>query len=419
MRKSVSIALFDQAVLSLFNLAVNLALIKFATPVEFGRFIYALTLILIMTSLQNALVATPISVMLPGRKAAERRSGLKTIVSFDLVLRCAAAATAGALCLLTEWTPIFLAAVMAAVFTTLARETARNIYIASDRMRSCFTLDATAVGVATAAVVLGWSYLTPAVACLAGITLGNLAALGLVARGLIPERLRLRAIAGAYTKFWIKTKWSLIGAATTEVQYRNYVFAIEFFRGTSVLASVQAGRLLLGPLQLMVQSWARVARPAMARDLAQGDQPGAFRKFIQGSALVIAMSVAYCGALYFAWPWLKPWIFGDKYSGIALMTAAWAVYALINVVNVALSSLLLAANELRQLALVSVGTALLTCALLVGLMADVTPLYAVYVVIAGEIVGFVWLVILIARLFSNMWATPGLFSLGLGNGLRR
>ena len=419
MRRSVAISLCDQGVLSLFNLAVNLALIKFATPVEFGRFIYALTLILIMTSLQNALVATPISVMLPGRKPAERRTGLQTLVSFDLLLRGLCAFTAGAMCFMTEWSIGFLAAVIAAVFTTLARETARNIYVASDRVRKCFALDASAVAVASAVIIAGWTLFSPAVACLVGIAFGNMAALLIVARGEFPDLLDLRAIAPAYAHFWKKTKWSLVGAATTEVQYRNYVFALEFFRGTSVLASVQAGRLLLGPLALMVQSWARVARPNMARSLAHGDQRSAFTTFLQGLALVSAMGAAYCAALYAAWPWLKEWIFADKYEGIALMTAAWAVYALLNVVNIALSSLLLAANELRQLAFVSVGTAILTCALLFGLVLDVQPVFAVYVIIAGEVVALGWLIVLVSRLFAGAFGAGSLFSSGAHDGLRR
>jgi O-antigen/teichoic acid export membrane protein len=418
-RKSVTIALFDQAVLSLFNLGINLALIKFAAPVEFGRFIYALTLILVMTSLQNALVQTPISVMLPGRRAAERRDGLKTVVSFDLLLRMGCAVTAGALCLLTQWTPAFLLAVVVAVFTTLARETARNIYIASERVRYCLALDATTVVVAAATIAAGWSLYAPAVVCLVGYSVGNLAALALVARGLIPERLRPLQVIPAYRKFWQKTKWSLVGAATTEVQYRNYVFAIESFRGTSALASVQAGRLLLGPLALIVQSWARVARPVMAKSLARNDYRSAFTTFLTGLLLIVAVGVAYCAALYLAWPWLKALIFAGKYPEVALMTAVWAIYALINVTNIGLSSVLLAANELRDLALVSVGTAILTCLLLLGLAFDVHPVYAVEVLIAGEAVAFVWLIVLVTRLFAGAGFLPGRLSMGTSDGARR
>lgn len=402
MRRSVTISLADQGVLSLFNLGVNLALIKFAQPVEFGQFIYALTLILIMTSLQNALVQTPIAVMLPGRGPSQRRSGLKAIVSFDLGLRLLCAAIAAALCMLTHWTPLFLAAVFLAVFTTLARETARNIYIASDRVRYCFRLDLVAVAISAVVITAGWRFYDPAIVSLAGIALGNAVALAISARGVIPGRLKPAAIIPAYGKFWAKTQWSLIGAATTEVQYRNYIFAVEFFRGTSVLASVQAGRLLLGPLALIVQSWARVARPAMAKALARGDRRDALDMLLAGLALVAGVGVVYCGSLWAAWPWLESWIFDGKYPGIALMTLAWGVYALINVFNIGLSSALIAANELRELAYVSIGTALLTCVLLFGLSFDVSPVFAVQVLIAGELVALVWLAVLVMRLFAGL-----------------
>lgn len=419
MRKSVTIALFDQGVLSLFNLGINLALIKFAAPVEFGRFIYALTLILVMTSLQNALVATPITVMLPGRKAAERRSGLRTLTSVDLMLRLFCSALAGALCLLTEWTPAFLVATVLAVFTTLARETARNIYVASDRVKYCFALDALAMGLAAIVIAAGWSRFEPAVVCLGGLVAGNVAALIIIARGLVPDRLGPTYAVARYAKFWKKTKWSLIGGVTTEIQYRNYVFAVEFFRSTSTLASVQAGRLLLGPLVLMVQSWARVARPAMAKALARKNSHSALRTFFAGTGLIFAISGMYFAALYTVWPWAETFIFGGKYPGIALMTVAWAVYAFVNIFNEALSSLLVAANELRDLAMVSIGTALITSALLIGLSLDVTPLYAVYVLIGGEVIALVWQIVLAVRLFGGTGLMPGLVSLGARDGSGR
>lgn len=401
MRKSVIIALFDQGILSLFNLGINLALIRFAAPMEFGRFIYALTLILVMTSLQNALVATPITVMLPGRIDAERRSGLSTLVSFDLGLRMGCALLAGALCFLTEWSPAFIAATVLAVFTTLARETARNIYIASDRVRKCLMLDALTVVSACITIALCWTIFKPAVVCLIGLTVGNIVGLIVLARGLGGKRMQPGMTVSAYTKFWKKTKWSLVGAATTEVQYRNYVFAIEFFRSTSTLAYVQAGRLVIGPLILIVQSWGRIAKPAMAKALALRDPRKALNTLYGGLVLIFVICVVYFAALAMAWPWLEDLIFHGKYPGIAIMTLAWAGFAFVNVFNHALASLLIAANELRDLAMVSIGTAIITCILLIGLSFAVPPVYAVYVLIVGEVIALAWLIVLSVRLFSG------------------
>lgn len=419
MRKPVVISVFDQAVLSLFNLGINLALIKFAVPAEFGRFVFALTLILVATSLQNALVATPISVMLPGRRESERRNGLRTLVSFDLILRCVCTVVAGILCLLTDWSPAFLAAVLGAVFATLARETARNIYVASNRVGYCLALDVVAVVGAGLSVLLVWGMLAPATACLLGLAAGNSLALATVARGLIPPRLRPSVVAARYRKFWSKTKWSLVGAATTELQDRNYVFAVEYFRSTATLGAVQAGRLLLGPLMLFVQSWARVARPAMARALARGERSAALATFSQGLLIATFVGASYCAALWLAWPWLEDMIYDGKYPDIALTTVAWAIFTLAKIMDEVLSSLLLAANELRNLAMVSVGTALVTCALLFVLAFDVPAVWAVYVLVAGQGAALVWLTVLVVRLFAGAGVARGIFSMGAANGARR
>uniref|UniRef100_UPI0013D35418 hypothetical protein n=1 Tax=Klebsiella pneumoniae TaxID=573 RepID=UPI0013D35418 len=64
----------------------------------------------------------------------------------------------------------------------------------------------------------------------------------------------LAALRG-YRTFWVESRWSLLGAATTEAQYRGYVFAVESFRGAATLGAVQAGRALMGPMQLLANAW--------------------------------------------------------------------------------------------------------------------------------------------------------------------
>ena len=87
MHRSVGIALIDQALLSLFNLGLNLVLISLAAPVEFGRFIFASAVVLLMTSLQNALVATPLAALIPGRTSEQQAATATTIISADVALR--------------------------------------------------------------------------------------------------------------------------------------------------------------------------------------------------------------------------------------------------------------------------------------------------------------------------------------------
>jgi hypothetical protein len=399
LRKSVGIALIDQAVLSLFNLALNLVLIRLAAPAEFGRFIFAAAVVLVLTSLQNALVSTPLSIMLPGRAAPEQASVEKTILSFDLLFRLAAALAAPLACLMINYDAIFLLAIGCATFATLGRESARSLALAREQAEACLRIDITAVLTSIGAIALLWWVFSPAVASLAGIAIGNVVAV-------LPHRAKFRygrldplAVIATYReKCWPDTRWSLIGAGTTEVQYRSYVFAIELFREATTLAAVQAGRLLLGPLPLVVAAWGRVARPAMARHLSLGNPGKLMQITVQGMASVLVVGVLYCAALYLAWPLAEAWIFRGKYQDVGQMTIAWGAYMLVVIAHMVLSVPLQAAMLLKDLARVTIATAILTCLLLVGLASPVPAIYTVVALTIAEIVALIWIFVLVLRL---------------------
>lgn len=398
MRKSVSIALFDQAVLSLFNLGLNLAMIRFASPAEFGRFIFAAAVVLVLTSLQNALVATPLMVLIPGRDGDEQARMANEIVSADLIFRLLAGLIAPILCLLTLPSVDFLVAVGLAAATTLGRETARSLVLAHERTAECLRIDIVAILTSIAAIALLWRIFTPAVASLGGIAIGNVAAMLLRTSVRVTRQLDAAGILQTYhQRYWPDTRWSLIGAGTTELQYRSYVFALEVFRDTATVAAVQAGRLLLGPLPLVVGAWGRVARPAMARHLAAGDQAGVVRLTSQGMIYVLAVAACYCAGLYVVWPYAAEKIFHGKYPEVGMMTLAWGGYMAVVVAHMVLSVPLQAAMRLKELAQVTMVTAVLSCLLLLGLLTGVPAIYAVLALAAGEVVALIWIALLVTR----------------------
>ncbi|MEQ1611811.1 MAG: hypothetical protein ABL904_03590 [Hyphomicrobiaceae bacterium] len=399
MRKSVGIALIDQAVLSLFNLGLNLAMIRFALPTEFGRFIFAAAVVLVLTSLQNALVSTPLSVLIPGRPPAEQKATASAIKSADLAFRLVAAIAAPLLCLLTSHSPDFLIATALATFTTLGRETARSLVLAHERTIECLRIDLVAIAATVAAVAALWSVFPPAVASLGGIAIGNAIAVATQSAAVSAPRMPMPAALRTYrSKFWPDTQWSLIGAGTTELQYRSYVFALELFRDAAQLAAVQAGRLLLGPLPLVVGAWGRVARPAMARHLAAGNSAGMIRLTTQGLIYVLTVAAIYCAALYAIWPFAAEKVFQGRYPEVGLMTLAWGGYMIVVIAHMVLSVPLQAAMRLKELAQVTMATAVLTCLLLVGLATHVPSIYSVLALAAAEVVALAWIYVLVVRL---------------------
>jgi hypothetical protein len=402
LRKSVGISLVDQAVLSLFNLGLNLMLIALAAPSEFGRYIYASAILLVCTSLQNALVTTPLAVLVPGRSPEEQARVVQGLLSFDVPFRITCAAIAPVLCLLTDHSPDFLLAVAVCVYAALGRETWRTLALAYENPAECLRIDVIAVLASCGATAALWWLLPPAVACIAGLGLGSLIGAWMARQASPPERLpMLDAVANYRAMFWGDTQWSLIGAGTTELQYRSYVFTLEFFRETAVLAAVQAGRLLLGPLALLVSAWARVARPAMARKLAENDTQGMMRITASGMVYVLSVAAAYCAALYVLWPLAERWIFKGRYADIGLMTMAWGGYMMVVSAHMVLSVPLQAAMQLKELAKVTMVTACLTGVLLLCLALPVPPVFAVVAMTVGEVVALGWILWLVLRLAES------------------
>ena len=68
------IASIDQALTSATNFAVTLLLIKYVSKMEFGYFNIALTVITYITWIQNAIITTPLNVLLASKTDYEEKN---------------------------------------------------------------------------------------------------------------------------------------------------------------------------------------------------------------------------------------------------------------------------------------------------------------------------------------------------------
>lgn len=403
MKSSVAISIADQGVLSLFNLGLNACLVAYATPHEFGHYVFAATLILLATSIQNAIVATPVAVVYSRAASHDKPRLLAILEGIDLPFRLLSAAAAAVLCLISDHDPLFIAATAWLTAASLARETERNVALADGRTTDFLRVDLVAVAISAAFTVLLWRFARPSVAALAGCAAGSALAVLFTRRRLgdTRPRLSLTEARAGYAPIWRDTRWGLAGAATTEVQNRSYVLLLELARTARDVAEVQAGRLLMGPLPLLVGAWARVARPHLAARLGAGDRHSALRLTLTGLAAILSAGLAFALALWLAWPLLERWLFRGRYEDVGAMTALWTIYTLLMITHMVLSAPLVAALRLRQLSHVTMVTAAVSLLLLLGLWLPVSSRYAVEVMIGCEAVALVWIAVLVARLFAE------------------
>ena len=400
MRRAMVYSILDQAVLSAFNLGLSLLLVATVAPADFGRFSYGLAVLLILGSVHNALVATPIGVSLPGQGRETQADVLSVLLGADHRLRLALMPVAALLLAFAGTDPAFVGPALALCFFSLWRETQRGLAFALSEAGRALAIDLVAVSVSAAAAGLLWRIVPPVSALLSGMAMGSAAAVA-VAHLTGPFGRGGFGTGGRgggwrrYGRFWHEARWSLLGAVTTEAQFRGYVFAVQALRGADTLGAVQAGRALMGPLPLLASAWSRVARPEMTRALVERRGADALRTVILGTGGVLVLSLGYLATLALAWPWIEPRLFGGRYPGIGVLTAAWGLTTLIGTGHICLGTYLQAARCFRPLAFVSVGGAAASAIALAGLATAVPTVYAVGAVAVGETIALVWSLVLV------------------------
>lgn len=399
MRRAIALSVVDQAVLSAFNLGLSLLLIARLSPSEFGAYSYVLAVLLILSSVRNALVAMPIGVSLPGRSPQAQDESLSILLKVDHAVRIALLPVAASLLCAVSTDPLYLLPALGLCFLWLWRETQRDLAFTLRMAERALTLDAISVGASILAILLLWGLLPPVSAVLAGMAAGN--ALGIAFAG---HRRALRSFGGAfagYRRFWHDARWSLYGAVTTEAHYRGYVFAIQALRGADTLGAVQAGRALMGPLPLLASAWSRAARPEMTSALVENRIAEARRTLILGTAGVLLLSMLYLFGLHLAWPLIEARLFQGRYPEIGMLTFAWSLTTLVGTSHICLGAYLQAAGQFRPLAFASLAAALASGSALLVLATTLPAVYAVGAVAFGEIVALVWILALIARTRPN------------------
>ena len=383
MKRDVVLSILDQAVVSAFSLAINLAFIAFATPEEFGRFVLVLAGGFFAVSAQNALIVMPLNYLLPGRAAAEATMQLSMLTSANLALIGLAAPLGTVLGLLVEADVVLYIAILAFFATALIREYARNCLIVEGSIARALRLDSVAIAFSAMAVPAGWLFMPPEAAGLFGIAFGNAAAVLLVRTDLHFELKRFTAHLIAYLDVWRDTRWALQGALQNEVEARSYVFIVEHWRNAAAVGTLQAGRVAISPLQLVISAWRRVARPKIVAALHLGRGENVSRVLWSGALLVAVLTLVYGLFLFFTWPLLQSYVFRHRYDHMETIVSLWWIYAGIVGLAAVPATLLEARRQFRLLAAVGFAVASLILGLLFSLTLIDFDLSSIIMVLAG------------------------------------
>ncbi|VCU71424.1 hypothetical protein PIGHUM_03508 [Pigmentiphaga humi] len=338
-----ALSIFDQAWLSMLNLVLGLVLIRMASKDAYGMYSQLYVIGLFVTSVIEAVIVNPMVNVLAGRQGQaaapvieilRRHQGkLSTVLAIVMGIACSAVAYSTG-----HGSPVALGVVFTLFLKGNAlREYARSVSFVAGQPARVLKMDlayglCAGGGLALLAVAgsLGPGGGFPIEGVFACLALANLAALAFG-----PRRPRDLAIDPAHyvqivREAWKRGRLGLPGAVLAWIVNYSYLYLAAFWLGAQATAELNASRILLVPISLLVVAWSRVARPAMGNMIAR-DATVELRRLLRFSLLALLLLTAvYVAVLWLGLPWLQAHLLGEKYDHAGALVPIWSLYFAIN-----------------------------------------------------------------------------------------
>jgi O-antigen/teichoic acid export membrane protein len=289
---------------------------------------------LFLVSLQNAVVTTPLAVLLAG-KEGEAKDVYAGALYWGQIIAVVPVSVLGlAVTGILHFSGLgtsqisTISALCFAGIGILLREFSRAYHFARQSTSTVLALDsAFAAGYF---VLLGVCYPVGITAPLAFVLMGVSSILSAVVFKERSWKFHWAAIRESYRENWAFAKWSLTGVMVSHLQSYCNLYLTGTLIGTAAAGSLSASRLPMSPLALLQTGWNKVAVPRGAH-LREKRQLRQFFKEQVFATIVVGIGViAYVGVLWMLADILKKLLFNKGYEGSLDLIWFWAA---INIVG--------------------------------------------------------------------------------------
>ncbi|NWG29380.1 MAG: hypothetical protein HXY48_12705 [Ignavibacteriaceae bacterium] len=315
------IASIDQAFLSGLNFLISIVLIKIASKPEYGYYSLFFSIILFMGSIQNAIINTPLAVLLVSKKQEEKREYVGSLF-FGQNLFLSLIAFMGVVGGIITWyfnllepsLSAIIISISLAIVGILLREFLRAYFFADDAPNIVLIIDVLYV-----VLIITLGLLTYLLSKLNVATVFFLMGLSSFLIGIFFIRrnkwkLSRNEIKSSYSENWKYGKWALFGVTVTHIQNYSYLYLLGIIVSTSAVADVSAARLLLMPLILLQEGWSKVILPHGSKLREENRLPRLFKEQVLISIAFVVVVISLVFALIFFKPLLLKIILSAKYE---------------------------------------------------------------------------------------------------------
>lgn len=398
-----SLGVMDQALLSMTNFMVGLLMLRRTDDVDYGLFVLATSTFLLLVGVQNSVVCGPAAVIATKKSAPARLAMIGTLMTRQFVYWI----PVSVLALLGFWMAGELAYLdplqqrvgmigALAVLGVLLREFARELWLLYGHPRQLLWFDA-----AYAVLYLGAAFvLTGLAAPAVPWVLGGLGAAALVAglsSWLAFRRLEgwpTSAYPGAMQEAWRLGRWGLSGCVVTWLHSQGFYYVVTALRGVESVSGLAAARLLLMPVNLMVNGVGQLLLPLATQWLSTQGARAMAQRIMALSMVMLVGSLGYFVLLWLTRDWLIAEVLKRDGTGMDPILLLWGgVFGLMSLRAMAMVVLqaLERFDSLTYLAVLSAAVSLLVGYF--GILRFDAPgaLIGLIVGEAIDLVGILWL----------------------------
>lgn len=306
-------SVIDQAMLSGANFLVGLILIRYTSQAQYGYYVLAFNVALLVTTLQGSFIGTPLVIRLPSLSPAERRQWVGSLWRdqrrWAMVGTCAALLLTGMAwateAIPTEAGPVTLAAI-ALLLATTYREYFRGILLMYQRPHAVLAADAVyAVGL-IAGGLLAMLHPASAVIMLMMAT-ASAVVCGLLLRRALGDGMADDAAPGRLRDIARVGMWAAAGAVIYWLFSQGYSFLAAATLDITAVAALAATRLLMMPINLLSAGIQKQLTPVASAWLHAHGGRHTLRRLASFSGAMGLACLVYAALIW----WMRDWIFID------------------------------------------------------------------------------------------------------------
>ncbi len=181
---------------------------------------------------------------------------------------------------------------------------------------------------------------------------------GHIASGLSLSGLTRADLFGTLQKLAVGGRWAVATNIIASFRINAHVIMLAVLLDPTAVAFVNAGRLFLTPLILLIPALSNVVLPYFARVLHRDGSIGLWQNIRRIGAAALILVGLYSLVLLMAWPFIEPLLVGDQYQGLAPILAMWCIFTAVLMIRSIFDWGVQSERRFSLLAKISVGVTL-------------------------------------------------------------